>query len=200
MDEPAAAVAANLERINSAATITNDSDWLSNGKLHDRTQTDLNNSDAADFYSDPPAHLLSTEPHADSPESGRCSERGEHARKQFSSVSQILVHAAKGACSSYVLAFGLRGGVSFLLSLTKVVKGKAKLRDSLRFLFADYVFRFSNMVGSFSFIWKLVSNYLRFRESKKVSPLVSKRNSLMIARRNAFIAGSLAGTSVLFET
>ncbi|KAJ3263186.1 hypothetical protein HDU77_011134 [Chytriomyces hyalinus] len=192
--------AANLERINSAATITNDSDCLSNAKLLDRTQTDLDSD--SDFFTEPPAPNSSsmiTDPHAHSSESGRI-ERGEHARKPLSSVSQIVAHAAKGACSSYVLAFGLRGGVSFLLSLTKVVKGKAKLRDSLRFLFADYVFRFSNMVGSFSFIWKLVSNYLRFRESKKVSPPVSKRSSLMIARRNAFIAGSLAGTSVLFET
>ncbi|KAJ3066889.1 hypothetical protein HDU98_009860 [Podochytrium sp. JEL0797] len=108
---------------------------------------------------------------------------------RFNSYQEILVFALKGGLRSYLLSLSLRGGVSFLMSLIKVSRGKASLSSSIKAtLTTPTIYRFANMIGSFSFLFKLISNsLLRYRNHKR-------------DRWNPFWGGFVAGCSVLFET
>ncbi|KAJ3295558.1 hypothetical protein HDU79_008905 [Rhizoclosmatium sp. JEL0117] len=107
----------------------------------------------------------------------------------FKSFSEILLYSLVGGAKSWATSFGLRGGVFFLVSLLKVAKKKASLSSTLKELFMSRtVYRFANMVGCFAAVFKLVSNYLRFKG------LFSDQ------RLCAFAGGFVGGFSVLFET
>ncbi|KAJ3259978.1 hypothetical protein HK103_001488 [Boothiomyces macroporosus] len=62
---------------------------------------------------------------------------------KWNSFSQILMHALKGSSRAFAISFLIRGGITFLLSLNKLVRKK---------------------IGAFSLIWKLVSNTLVYVE------------------------------------
>ncbi|KNC98268.1 uncharacterized protein SPPG_06666 [Spizellomyces punctatus DAOM BR117] len=105
---------------------------------------------------------------------------------RWKGVNQIIVHALRGGMRSFLLAYAMRGGVSFLIRLVRVLKGRLSLLAALRAFFSGESRRFALMIGSFSFSWKLINNLLfhfRGRQSKL----------------NGFIAGSIAGLSILFE-
>ncbi|KAI8609137.1 hypothetical protein BC830DRAFT_1152250 [Chytriomyces sp. MP71] len=115
---------------------------------------------------------------------------------RFASGAAIAAHALNGGLRSWILAFGLRGGVSLLLSLLKVAKGRESLRTALSKCLEATVFRFANMVGAFAFAWKLLGNYARLhclnRNDGKLSPWQQ--------RLIPFGAGFAAGLAVLFES
>ncbi|KAJ3272626.1 Splicing factor 3B subunit 3 [Terramyces sp. JEL0728] len=85
---------------------------------------------------------------------------------KWKSLGQILIHALKGSSRAFLFSFLIRGGITFLLSLNKLYRKK---------------------IGSFSLIWKLVSNTLAFVEGRHT-------------KRQGAIAGFLAGFAILCET
>ncbi|KAJ3102002.1 hypothetical protein HDU97_000915 [Phlyctochytrium planicorne] len=134
--------------------------------------------------------------------------------KRFANVGQVLLHAAKGGMRSFGLALALRGGISFLISLLKVMKKKMTFVDAAKLLYGPDAMRFAKMVGSFSFIWKFVLNLLHLANRKRLLPsvLLSKpktitedsekdKNTATLTQDRifSFIAGSIAGVSVMFE-
>ncbi|TPX33609.1 hypothetical protein SmJEL517_g03584 [Synchytrium microbalum] len=99
----------------------------------------------------------------------------------------ILLHACRVGLRSLVLGYGLRAGVDLALKLLSVIRKRMKLVDALRAsLFGEDAFRFALVVGGFGFIWKLVDNTLRLVRG-------------VDDKLNGFIAGSLAGLSLLAE-
>ncbi|KAI9338491.1 hypothetical protein BDR26DRAFT_803613 [Obelidium mucronatum] len=118
----------------------------------------------------------------------------EPKSSRFASFSEFLIHSLKGGFRSYALSFALRGGVSCVVSLVKVLKGRATLSHSFKQLFNPSVFRFANMIGSFSFFFRLISYVIRYWQRSLPLFLVGEE------RRIPFIAGCISGLSVLFET
>ncbi|KAJ3216115.1 hypothetical protein HDU67_009916 [Dinochytrium kinnereticum] len=108
-------------------------------------------------------------------------------------LSDVLLYAIKGGGRSFALALGLRGGFSFLMALLKVYRGKMTLANAFKMFYGPDALRFAKMVGSFSFLWKLILNCLHFANRKREVTLQSDRTF-------SFVAGSVAGLSVLFET
>ncbi|KAJ3160134.1 hypothetical protein HDU86_000970 [Geranomyces michiganensis] len=101
---------------------------------------------------------------------------------------QIVAHALSGGLRSFLLAYGMRGGIAFLIKLVQVLSGRAKFIAALRSFFAKTSLRFASTVGSFSLLWKLINNLLAHH-----SPRPSKLHG--------FVAGAVAGgVSILFET
>ncbi|KAI9101856.1 hypothetical protein DFS34DRAFT_611769 [Phlyctochytrium arcticum] len=100
---------------------------------------------------------------------------------------QILAHAVRGGLRSFLLGWALRGGITFLLKLIRVVKGKLPLRLALKSFFSAEPRRMGLMIGYFSFTWKLINNSLFYLRGNRQSKL------------NGFIAGSVAGLGILFQ-
>ncbi|KAJ3176708.1 hypothetical protein HDU87_004847 [Geranomyces variabilis] len=100
---------------------------------------------------------------------------------------QILFHATTGGLRSFLLAYGMRGGIAFLIKFIAILSGRATFRAALKSFFATTSLRFASTVGSFSFLWKLINNTLAHH-----SPRPSKWHGA--------IAGAVAGgVSILCE-
>ncbi|KAI9202590.1 uncharacterized protein BJ171DRAFT_177851 [Polychytrium aggregatum] len=101
--------------------------------------------------------------------------------------SEMLTHAARASLRAMCLGFGIRSGFLLLVKLIAVLRRKTSIRSAIRrSLFHEETLRFAAFFGSFAFIWKLVNNimvHLRQKEDKW----------------NGFVAGSLAGLSILAE-
>ncbi|KAI8848092.1 hypothetical protein BC829DRAFT_362650 [Chytridium lagenaria] len=130
---------------------------------------------------------------------------------KFNSASAVILYALKGGARSFALALALRGGVSVLMALLKVYRKKMTLMNALKLFYGPDALRFAKMVGSFSFLWKSVLNLLHFtrrtltrtpstQRLSPTSPIVENEASLLHDRIFSFIAGSVAGLSVVFES
>ncbi|KAJ3021611.1 hypothetical protein HKX48_008180 [Thoreauomyces humboldtii] len=106
---------------------------------------------------------------------------------QWLSQRQIWLHATQGGIRSFLLAYGMRGGIAFLIKLFRVLNGKASVRSAFHSFFALDSARFGGMIGSFAFLWKLINNMLHFRTGKT-------------CKTHGFVAGAVAGgVAILFE-
>ncbi|CAG8482769.1 9018_t:CDS:2 [Cetraspora pellucida] len=105
-----------------------------------------------------------------------------------SSPKAIVLHAIMGSLGSYLIAYGIRGGVNFLLNLLAVYRKRKGtiVRAFTRGFFGIDALRFGAAFGSFSFLWKLINNGLRY---------IRKKDD----KWNSFIAGSIAGISLIVE-
>lgn len=99
---------------------------------------------------------------------------------------QILRHALKGACRASLLSYSIKGGMALLLAVINVIRKGNRGFNLLRILTDPATLRFTGMITSFTFIWKAVVNLLERQFGR--------------SKRNGFIAGSLAGLSILIET
>ncbi|CAG8471157.1 13644_t:CDS:2 [Dentiscutata erythropus] len=100
----------------------------------------------------------------------------------------IVLHAVFGGLRSYLIAHGIRGGVNFLLNLLTLFRKRKGtiVRAITRGFFGPDAIRFGVAFGGFSFLWKLINNSLRY---------IRKKDD----KWNAFVAGSIAGISVVAE-
>ncbi|RIB15809.1 hypothetical protein C2G38_2039098 [Gigaspora rosea] len=100
----------------------------------------------------------------------------------------IVLHAIFGGLRSYLIAHGIRGGVNFLLNLLAVYRKRKGtiVRAFTHGCFGTDAIRFGVAFGGFSFLWKLINNGLRY---------IRKKDD----KWNAFVAGSIAGISVIAE-
>ncbi|KAI9011430.1 hypothetical protein BC832DRAFT_345902 [Gaertneriomyces semiglobifer] len=106
---------------------------------------------------------------------------------RWKSVHHIIIHAARGGLRSFLLAFAMRGGISFLIKLVRVVSGRLPFIRALQAFFAPECKRFGLMVGSFSVLWKLLSNLIFYYRGQQ-------------SKWNGAIAGAIAGgVAILFE-
>ncbi|CAG8753032.1 9921_t:CDS:2, partial [Cetraspora pellucida] len=105
-----------------------------------------------------------------------------------SSPKAIVLHAIMGGLGSYLIAYGIRGGVNFLLNLLAVYRKRKGtiVRAFTHGFFGIDALRFGAAFGSFSFLWKLINNGLRY---------IRKKDD----KWNSFIAGSIAGISLIAE-
>ncbi|KAI8064366.1 hypothetical protein BC940DRAFT_242492 [Gongronella butleri] len=100
---------------------------------------------------------------------------------------ELWQHATKGGTRAFVLAYGVRAGINFCLYLLRVFRKKAPLSHIFAILFKNLdALRFGAMIGSFTFLWKLINNGLRLYRQKD-------------DRWHGFVAGAVAGLSILFE-
>nr|CAG8577667.1 8354_t:CDS:2 [Entrophospora candida]CAG8592414.1 599_t:CDS:2 [Entrophospora candida] len=101
---------------------------------------------------------------------------------------EIVLRAILGGLRSCVMAYGIRGGVNFLLNLLTVFrKRKGTIyRAFIHGFFGKDAIRFAVGFGGFSFLWKFINNGLRYMRNKD-------------DKWNSFIAGSIAGISLLAE-
>jgi hypothetical protein len=97
----------------------------------------------------------------------------------WKSLRQILLHSIRDGSKVTTIAFAIKSLVAILIRLLKFKRIKKEC-------FTDSI-RFGGMVGGFTFLWKLVSNALYFKTNK-------------VSKWNGFIAGSIAGLAVLFES
>lgn len=105
---------------------------------------------------------------------------------QWKSFTQILLHSLKGGARSLVYSFGIRTTITFFL---KLLQKRKDFKKCLVEAGGESTIRFSSMISSYTFIWKLVSNLLCYY------------NANMGDRKiNGAIAGFLAGLSILFES
>ncbi|ORX55559.1 hypothetical protein DM01DRAFT_1362575 [Hesseltinella vesiculosa] len=100
---------------------------------------------------------------------------------------ELIHHAVKGGTRAFLLAYGVRAGVNLCLYLLRVVRNKAPLGQVFATVFKNLdALRFGAMFGSFAFLWKLINNGLRLYRQKD-------------DRWHGFVAGAVAGLSILFE-
>ncbi|KAH6584679.1 hypothetical protein BASA61_007325 [Batrachochytrium salamandrivorans] len=120
----------------------------------------------------------------------------------WDSYSAILVHAASGGMRSFLISFALRGGITLAIRLFRVLRGKDLLRKAILSFFNSDSHRFARMVGSFSFIWKLINNSLTRYRSVSCPPNtpMSPATTARLSKTNGAIAGAVAGLAILFET
>ena len=122
----------------------------------------------------------------------------------WTSPTQILFHALKGSLRSFLIAFGMRGGISFAIRAFRMLSNKSTLKQAVQSFFNADSHRYARMVGSFSFIWKLVNNLLVFYRHPSRRIALSAEASLKPMKKasklNGAIAGGLAGLAILFES
>ncbi|KAI8928611.1 hypothetical protein BC831DRAFT_423527 [Entophlyctis helioformis] len=133
---------------------------------------------------------------------------------KWPSYQAVALHALRGGARSFLVAFALRGGVTFAIRLIRVLRGRESLANAVRSFFNVESHRFARMIGAFSFLWKLVNNGLsHYRRmgrpaspasvSASVSSANGSSNSVYDRRESkavGFIAGAIAGTAILFES
>ncbi|KAH6567936.1 hypothetical protein BASA62_005762 [Batrachochytrium salamandrivorans] len=120
----------------------------------------------------------------------------------WDSYSAILVHAASGGMRSFLISFALRGGITLAIRLFRVLRGKDLLRKAILSFFNSDSHRFARMVGSFSFIWKLINNSLTRYRSVSCPPNtpMSPATTARLSKTTALLLGAVAGLAILFET
>ncbi|CAJ0755136.1 12636_t:CDS:10 [Entrophospora sp. SA101] len=93
---------------------------------------------------------------------------------------EIVLHAIFGGLRSCVMAYGIRGGVNFLLNLLTVFrKRKGTIyRAFIHGFFGKDAIRFAVGFGGFSFLWKFINNGLRYMRNKD-----DKWNSFIAAEK-----------------
>ncbi|KAJ8660468.1 hypothetical protein O0I10_003926 [Lichtheimia ornata] len=102
-------------------------------------------------------------------------------------VTDLLIHAIKGGGRAFLLAYGIRAGVIFCLSLLRVIRKRAAFGNIITAsLKNETALRFAGMFGSFAFLWKLVNNGMRIYRDKD-------------DRLNGLVAGAVAGLAILCE-
>ncbi|KAJ1343033.1 hypothetical protein BSLG_002059 [Batrachochytrium salamandrivorans] len=103
---------------------------------------------------------------------------------------------------SFLISFALRGGITLAIRLFRVLRGKDLLRKAILSFFNSDSHRFARMVGSFSFIWKLINNSLTRYRSVSCPPNtpMSPATTARLSKTNGAIAGAVAGLAILFET
>lgn len=107
--------------------------------------------------------------------------------KPWKSQAEIVRHAVRGGARSLLTMYLMRGGVTVIIKLLPLLKGKIKLLQALEPMWRMETLRFAAVFGGFNFIWRLVNNLLIFHR---------KQND----RWNGFISGSIAALAILFET
>ena len=106
---------------------------------------------------------------------------------RYKTLYYILLNAIRNGAKASVLGFSIRAGLSFLLKLSGVIRKKITLRDAfLHSFMSEDSFRMCAFFGSFAFLWKSTNNIL-INIRRKDDKL------------NGFIAGFIAGLSVLIE-
>lgn len=106
----------------------------------------------------------------------------------WKSGNEILLHSVKGSLRALFITLSVKGGISFVLTLRKILAGKVGFLSAFQScFFGDANLRTAKTVGSFALIWKLIVNYLYF---------TTKRHSKL----NGAIAGFFAGLAILFES
>ncbi|KAJ3272813.1 hypothetical protein HDV01_005241 [Terramyces sp. JEL0728] len=106
---------------------------------------------------------------------------------EWKNIQEIIKHSLKGASRSFFVAFLLRGGVSFIIRLIAVFRGRTTVFSALKASMGFETQRFAKMIASFSLTWKLISNILHFKTKKNL-------------KRNGAFAGAIAGLAVLIES
>jgi hypothetical protein len=70
-------------------------------------------------------------------------------------VNEILANALRNGIKAFILGYSIRSGLSFLLKLTSVARGRAKLIDAFKSSFGgEDGLRFGTFFGAFAFLWK----------------------------------------------
>jgi hypothetical protein len=100
----------------------------------------------------------------------------------WKNYQEIIIHSLKGSSRAFFITCSIKSLVTMVLRLIRKKISLYHFKDAI-----SSSLPFAKMVGSFTLIWKLVSNILYFH-TKRVSKL------------NGCIAGSLASLSLLFET
>ncbi|KAI8378960.1 hypothetical protein BD560DRAFT_453314 [Blakeslea trispora] len=99
----------------------------------------------------------------------------------------IIQHALVGASRAFILAYGVRGSISFCLYLIRVLRKKAPWSLILEASFKNSdSLRFGAMFGTFALLWKSINNGMRYYRGKD-------------DRLNGLVSGAIAGLSILFE-
>lgn len=120
-----------------------------------------------------------------SPSSYTAIDKKDWPRPQ--NVTDLLIHAIKGGGRAFLLAYGIRAGVIFCLSLLRVMRKRAAFGNIITAsLKNETALRFAGMFGSFAFLWKLVNNGMRIYRDKD-------------DRLNGLVAGAVAGLAILCE-
>ncbi|KAJ3334132.1 hypothetical protein HDU76_008594 [Blyttiomyces sp. JEL0837] len=102
--------------------------------------------------------------------------------------SKILPNALRVGLRSLLLGYGIRSGLTLLLKLISVSRGKISLIEALkRSLTAEDSIRFSIFFGLFGFLWKGVNSLMIWGRGGKDDKV------------NGFVAGFVAGLSILAE-
>ncbi|KAL5035403.1 hypothetical protein RTP6_003105 [Batrachochytrium dendrobatidis] len=124
------------------------------------------------------------------------------APPKWNSYAAILRHATTGGIRSFLIAFALRGGVTFAIRLFRVFRRKDTFMAAIKSFFSIESRRFARMVGTFSFIWKLINNSLMRYRSLNASTTTPELPSTAhrFSKINGAIAGAVAGLAILFET
>ncbi|OBZ87329.1 hypothetical protein A0J61_04629 [Choanephora cucurbitarum] len=99
----------------------------------------------------------------------------------------IVQHALIGASRAFLLAYGVRGSISFCLYLFRVLRKRAPWSLILEASFKNPdSLRFGAMFGTFALLWKSINNGMRYYRGKD-------------DRLNGLVSGAIAGLSILFE-
>ncbi|CAJ0926438.1 3151_t:CDS:2, partial [Entrophospora sp. SA101] len=104
--------------------------------------------------------------------------------------NEIVLHAIIGGFRSYIMAYGIRGGVKFLLNLLTVFrKRKGTIYQAfIRGFFGKDAIRFAVGFGGFSFLWKFINNGLRYTRSiAGFSLLAEKRERRIEISQQLFV-------------
>jgi hypothetical protein len=107
--------------------------------------------------------------------------------KRFQSPQEILGHSVLGAIVSFLKACVLRGGITFVIQLFKVLRGKRSFVTAVQHSIGPTTLRFGYTIGLFSFIWKFLNNTLELMRRKR-------------SKLNSGIAGFVGGLAILLET
>jgi hypothetical protein len=107
--------------------------------------------------------------------------------KKLQSPQEIIGHSTLGAIKSFIKACVLRGGITFVIQLFKVLGGKRSLWSAIQQSVGPTTLRFGYTIGLFSFIWKFLNNTLELLRKKR-------------SKLNSGIAGFVGGLAILLET
>lgn len=99
----------------------------------------------------------------------------------------IWEHAYKGGIKAFILAFGVRAGVTLCLQLLRVVRGKQAITTAFKNAVGNGdARRFASVIGGYAFLWKGIANLMRVERKKD-------------DRLNSAVAGGIASIALIFE-
>ncbi|KAJ3356996.1 hypothetical protein HDU83_009166 [Entophlyctis luteolus] len=116
----------------------------------------------------------------------------------------LIAAAAPRAVRAYAISFAMRAALALVMFTVRSMRSSRRRGGPVSAstaLALPQSFRFANMVGSFALVWRLIGGSLVLAERDPTSavPVFLRQ---VLARKGAipFVAGTLAGLSVLFET
>ncbi|KAJ3394491.1 ATP-binding cassette, sub-B (MDR TAP), member 8 [Lobulomyces angularis] len=90
--------------------------------------------------------------------------------RKFDDLVKIIIHSIRGGARSFLITYAIRAGIPSLIKLAQLIlKKKYSIQQSFEPFFRSESLQFGAMFGSFTFLWRLINNFMICKRKKQDS-------------------------------